>query len=66
MLEAKPEKKKKNKKKKTNVRSLTSHLRSHPSKMGKKSKNELIREVLLWTPTHRRASVGQPARTYLH
>ena len=31
-----------------------------------KSKNKLISDVLLWTPTHGRASVGQPARTYLH
>ena len=23
-------------------------------------------DILLWTPTHRRASVGRPARTYLH
>ena len=30
-----------------------------------KSKNELIGDVFLWTPSHGRASVGQPARTYL-
>ena len=29
------------------------------------SKNELINDVLLWTPSHRRANVGRPARTYL-
>ena len=26
--------------------------------------DELISKVLLWTPSHRRASVGRPARTY--
>ena len=29
------------------------------------SKDELISNVLLWTPSHGRASVGRPARTYL-
>ena len=28
-----------------------------------RSKNELISDVLLWTPSHGRANVGQPART---
>ena len=28
-------------------------------------KDELMNEVLLWTPSHWRASVGRPARTYL-
>ena len=27
---------------------------------------EIISDVLLWTPRHGDASVGQPARTYLH
>ena len=27
--------------------------------------NELISDVLLWTPTHGCASVGRPARTYI-
>ena len=31
-----------------------------------RSKEELISDVLLWTPSHRHASVGQPGRTYLH
>ena len=30
-----------------------------------RSKDELISNVLLWTLSHRRASVGPPARTYL-
>ena len=30
-----------------------------------RSKDKLICDVLLWTPTHRRASVGRPTRTYL-
>ena len=29
------------------------------------SKDELKSDVLLWTPSHGRASVGRPARTYL-
>ena len=31
-----------------------------------RSHDELIRDVLLWTPTHGRASVIRPARTCLH
>ena len=31
-----------------------------------RSKDELISDVLLWTPTHGRVSVGQPARIYLY
>ena len=30
-----------------------------------KSKGKLISDVLLWTPSHKQASVGQPAGTYL-
>ena len=30
-----------------------------------KSSNELISEVLLWTPTYGRAKAGRPARTYI-
>ena len=30
-----------------------------------RSKDELICDVLLWTPTHGCASVGRPARTYI-
>ena len=30
-----------------------------------RSKNELISDVLLWTPSYGRANVGRPARTYL-
>ena len=31
-----------------------------------RSKDKLISDVLLWTTTHRWASVGWPARTYLY
>ena len=30
-----------------------------------RSKDELINDILLWTPSHGHASVGWPARTYL-
>ena len=30
-----------------------------------RSRNELINDVLLWTPTYGRAKVGRPARTYI-
>ena len=30
-----------------------------------RSRDKLIRDVLLWTPTHGRAKVGRPARKYI-
>ena len=30
-----------------------------------RSRDELIRDVLLWSPTHGRAKAGRPARTYI-
>ena len=30
-----------------------------------RNRDELIRDVLLWTPTHGRAKAGRPARTYI-
>ena len=47
---------------------LTSHQKNNPNKMNKTWRNmdELISDVLQWTQTHECASVGQPARTYLH
>ena len=30
-----------------------------------RSRDELIRDVLLWTPTHGRTKAGRPARTYI-
>ena len=30
-----------------------------------RSKDELISDILLWTPSHRRAKVVRPARTYI-
>ena len=32
---------------------------------GWRSRDELIRDVLLWIPTHGRAKAGRPARTYI-
>ena len=29
------------------------------------SRDELIRDILLWSPTHGRAKAGQPAQTYI-
>ena len=31
-----------------------------------RSRDELIRDVLLWTPSQGRAKAGRPARTYIH
>ena len=31
-----------------------------------RSRNELISDVLLWTPSHERAKAGRPARTNIH
>ena len=31
----------------------------------RRSSDELISDVLLWTPSHRRANAGRPARTYI-
>ena len=31
-----------------------------------RSRDELIRDVLLWIPSHGQAKAGQPARTYIH
>ena len=30
-----------------------------------RSRDELIRDLLLWTPTHGRAKAGRPSRTYI-
>ena len=30
-----------------------------------RSRDELISDILLWTPSHRRAKAGRPARTYI-
>ena len=30
-----------------------------------RSRDEIIRDVLLWTPTHGRAKAGRPVRTYI-
>ena len=31
-----------------------------------KSKDEIVSNILLWTPTHGHANVGRPAKTYVH
>ena len=51
------------------IRPLTSHLTNHPIKLNKtcwRSNDELISNILLWICAHGYASVGQPARTYIH
>ena len=48
---------------------LTSYLTNHPSKMNKtcwRSKNKLIIDILLWTPTHGHTSVGHPEKTNIY
>ena len=50
---------------------LTSHLKNHTRQTRHeghcwRSKDELINDVFLLTPTHGHAFVGQPARTFLH
>ena len=52
------------------VRPLTSHLKKYLRRTRQaghcwRRKNERISDVFLRTFTHRRARVGQPARTYL-
>ena len=39
--------------------------RTRPARHCWRSRDELIRDVLLWTPTHGRAKAGQQARTYI-
>ena len=52
------------------VRPLSFHLVEHPSKTNRhashswRSKYELRSDVLLWTQTHGRASVGRPSSIY--
>ena len=31
-----------------------------------RSKDEIVSDVLLWTPTYSRSKAGRPARTYIH
>ena len=40
------------------------HVRRHAGHCWR-SRDELIRDVLLWIPTHGRAKAGRPARTYI-
>ena len=48
---------------------LSTSFREAPSSVAMlpcwRSKDELISDVLLWTPTHGCARVGRPARTYI-
>ena len=50
------------------VQPLSPHLTNHPRHSGYwwASKNELINNILLWTPTLRHTSFCQPAKTYNH
>ena len=52
----------------TAVQPPTAHLKNHPSKTGHcwRSKDELLSNVLLCTPTYGRTSVGWRVKTYLH
>ena len=50
---------------------LISHLTNYPNKTNKTcwallEMDELISNVLLWTPTHGCISFGWPAKTYIH
>ena len=54
------------------IRTLAPHHKNYKSSANQtrrtlllRSKDELIRDVLLWTPTHGCARVGRPARTYI-
>ena len=52
------------------IRTLAPHHKNYPSSTNQtghcwRSKDELISDVLLWTPTHGCARVGRPARTYI-
>ena len=40
-------------------------IRTRHSGHSSRSRDELIRDVLLWTPSHGRAKAGRPARTYV-
>ena len=49
------------------IRPTITHHENHPTRhMGHcwRSKDELISDVLQWAPSHGRANVGRPARTY--
>ena len=51
------------------VEPLTSHLTNHPDKQVwccRRSKDEFISDVLLWTTTHGHTSVNWSASTYIH
>ena len=45
--------------------SVVSFLVSRHAGHCRRSRDELIRDVLLWIPTHGRAKAGRPARTYI-
>ena len=50
------------------IRTLAPHHKNYTSSTNqtrRRSKDELISDVLLWTPTHGCARVGRPARTYI-
>ena len=50
------------------IRPPASHHENHSSQTNQtcwRSRDELISDVLLWTPTYGRAKAGRPARTYI-
>ena len=53
------------------VQPLTSHLKNHLRRTRYarhcwRNQDELISDILLWTPIYEHTTVGWPARTYLH
>ena len=47
------------------IRPPASHHENYPTQTNQTCREELISDVLLWTPIHGRAKAGQPARTYI-
>ena len=48
------------------LRPFISYLVNYPRMTSKKCKDELISNILRWTPTHKHTIVGQPGKTYNH
>ncbi len=47
------------------IRLPASHHENYPSLTNQRSRDELIRDVLQWTPAYDQAKAGRPARTYI-
>ena len=59
-------KKRKRKKKSSSLKPISKTIQVKRTTRCLRRKDELISDVVLWTPTHERASVEEPARIYLH